>query len=320
MISWSDIEAECCGFREGLVATFRKYEGMETDERDAANRVVKVTMASFARHMGVAEGTFNDWVSREMGRATRPTPRGSFNERFQKQVKEAAAEAQAKAEAKAQKALAAALKAQEEKAAAQAWTAAQNAQKQQKQAVVAERARVEAAAKVEARKEAEKKIKEIQAKLEQEFKAREFDPSHLTPSQRSEIMVLLANDPAEAKRWFKAYEDERKRKLSAANAKAVEANRKRLEQMQDRERRAAHQKASKEFEDSALKMFSSLADLARKCQKLLQTKPVTFNHLITSGLSANDWVKMTEDVEDVAVAFRESIFEANAAEELSEIK
>jgi hypothetical protein len=313
MIKWSKIDSEVeefqSGYRSVFVSIFKKYEGMETDERDGANRVVKVTVRGFARRYGIGETTFQTWVSQEvrpdLGRITPRAP----SER-------AIAEATAKVKAEAEKAL----EAQAKRSADAAAKALEHADRQQKAAVVAERTRVEAQAKADARKEAEKKIKEIQAKLEQEFKAREFDPSHLTPSQRSEIMVLLANDPAEAKRWFKAYEDERKRKLSAANAKAVEANRKRLEQMQDRERRAAHQKASKEFEDSALKMFSSLAELARKCQKLLQTKPVTFNHLITSGLSANDWVKMTEDVEDVAVAFRESIFEANAAEELSEIK
>jgi hypothetical protein len=314
MIKWSEIESECGDYRSGFVAVFRKYEGMETDKRDNARRIVKVSIGSFSSHFGIADTTFRRWLDREMGTTSGATSPGT--NRIKQQLAEAAAKAKAEAEAKAEKAL----EAQAKRSAEAAAKALEHADRQQKAAVVAERTRVEAQAKAEARKEAEKKIKEIQAKLEQEFKAREFDPSHLTPSQRSEIMVLLANDPAEAKRWFKAYEDERKRKLSAANAKAVEANRKRLEQMQDRERRAAHQKASKEFEDSALKMFSSLADLARKCQKLLQTKPVTFNHLITSGLSANDWVKMTEDVEDVAVAFRESIFEANAAEELSEIK
>jgi hypothetical protein len=317
MIKWSKIDSEVeefqSGYRSVFVTIFKKYEGMETDERDGANRVVKVTVRGFARRYGIGETTFQTWVNQEvrpdLGRITPRTP-------SERALAEAASKAKAEAEAKAEKAL----EAQAKRSAEAAAKALEHADRQQKAAVVAERTRVEAQAKADARKEAEKKIKEIQAKLEQEFKAREFDPSHLTPSQRSEIMVLLANDPAEAKRWFKAYEDERKRKLSAANAKAVEANRKRLEQMQDRERRSAHQRASKEFEDSALKMFSSLADLAAKCQKLLQTKPVTFNHLITSGLSANDWVKMTEDVEDVAVAFRESIFEANAAEELSEIK
>jgi hypothetical protein len=62
MIKWSDIETECGDYRAGFVATFRKYEAQPTDEKDAQGRPVKVTMASFARHMGVSQRTFYDWV------------------------------------------------------------------------------------------------------------------------------------------------------------------------------------------------------------------------------------------------------------------
>lgn len=61
-IMWSQIEAECGDYRAGFVATFRKYEGLPTDEKDAQGRTVKVTVASFARHVGIAEGTFAEWV------------------------------------------------------------------------------------------------------------------------------------------------------------------------------------------------------------------------------------------------------------------
>jgi hypothetical protein len=63
MVSWSEIEAECGGYREGFVAVFRKYEGQATDEKDAKNRTVKVTASSFARHVGIPEQTFRRWVS-----------------------------------------------------------------------------------------------------------------------------------------------------------------------------------------------------------------------------------------------------------------
>jgi transposase-like protein len=62
IVKWEDIEAECEGFRDGFVRTYLKYEGRKTDEIDASNRVVKVTQASFARHFGIAQQTFNDWV------------------------------------------------------------------------------------------------------------------------------------------------------------------------------------------------------------------------------------------------------------------
>lgn len=61
MITWDQIEAECGDFRQGFVSAFRKYEGQETDERDKYRKVVKVTMASFARHMGIDEDTFARW-------------------------------------------------------------------------------------------------------------------------------------------------------------------------------------------------------------------------------------------------------------------
>jgi transposase-like protein len=74
-ISWAEIEAECGGFRDGFVATFRKYEGQDTDEKTAQGRTVKVTIASFARHMGIHEDTLNWWIRKSEGRAARPTER-----------------------------------------------------------------------------------------------------------------------------------------------------------------------------------------------------------------------------------------------------
>lgn len=65
MIAWNDIqseyESETLGYRERIVALFRKYEGQETDEK-VRGKAVKVTVASFARHMGIRQATFYDWV------------------------------------------------------------------------------------------------------------------------------------------------------------------------------------------------------------------------------------------------------------------
>jgi hypothetical protein len=79
MISWSQIEAECGNYREGFVATFRKYEGQDTDERDARGLVVKVTVASFARHVGINERTFRLWVGTVKNTAISPEQRTSMN-------------------------------------------------------------------------------------------------------------------------------------------------------------------------------------------------------------------------------------------------
>jgi hypothetical protein len=63
MITWSEIIGECGNYKAGLVAVFRKYEGLPTDERDGRG-TVKVTQESFARHMGIPIQTFRDWVKR----------------------------------------------------------------------------------------------------------------------------------------------------------------------------------------------------------------------------------------------------------------
>lgn len=65
-ITWSQIETECGNFRDGFVATFRKYQGQDTDERDPRGVIVKVTMGSFARHMGISPRTFERWVSNDV--------------------------------------------------------------------------------------------------------------------------------------------------------------------------------------------------------------------------------------------------------------
>lgn len=62
-VKWSQIEAECDGYRAGFVATFRKYEGQGTDEVDGQGRPVKVTVRSFALHNGIGETTFRRWVT-----------------------------------------------------------------------------------------------------------------------------------------------------------------------------------------------------------------------------------------------------------------
>lgn len=61
-VSWSTIEAECGDYRSGFVAIFRKYEGQATDEKDEAGRTVKVTIESFARHVGIPPSTFSRWT------------------------------------------------------------------------------------------------------------------------------------------------------------------------------------------------------------------------------------------------------------------
>jgi hypothetical protein len=77
-IKWSQIEAECGDYRSGFVATFRKYEGQPTDEKDARNLTVKVTISSFARHMNIPEPTFREWAN-NVERKVLPKDRARLN-------------------------------------------------------------------------------------------------------------------------------------------------------------------------------------------------------------------------------------------------
>lgn len=61
-ISWSQIEAECGDYRAGFVETFRKYEGRDTDEIGANGQIIRVSVSSFARHLGIAKTTFQNWI------------------------------------------------------------------------------------------------------------------------------------------------------------------------------------------------------------------------------------------------------------------
>lgn len=66
VVQWNQIVGECGDYREGFVRTFRRYEGRATDEGDGQGRVVKVTMASFARHTGIPEQTFRRWIKNDL--------------------------------------------------------------------------------------------------------------------------------------------------------------------------------------------------------------------------------------------------------------
>lgn len=74
-VSWTDIIAECGNYKEGFVATFRKYEGQLTDEKDTRGRPIPVTAPSFARHMGINESVFRKWVKSSVeGHSPAPRP------------------------------------------------------------------------------------------------------------------------------------------------------------------------------------------------------------------------------------------------------
>jgi len=310
LIKWTDIDNEVeefqSGYRSGFVAIFKKYEGMETDERTAQNKVVVVGKANFAERYGINRTTFQRWVAEEMtGDGHVLDKRPGLNEKMAKAAEEAAAKATAEAEAKAAKALAEALE----------------RQKREHNLAEAKRA-AEAAAKIRAEEQkkaaeaAAKEIAALKAKMAETAKAAEFDISTLTEAQKAQVMTLLANDPEKASEWFKAQTAERARKLAEAEKAAKEAAAKKRQQMEERESRQAAERARKDYDASALKDFIAITKAAKALQEKLRNKPVTFDHVLTSGLSAQEWVSMTELVEDVAVEVRESLFSINAEQEL----
>jgi hypothetical protein len=50
-VTWDQITAECDGYRAGIVAVFRKYEGMPTDKKDSQGRPIVVSANSFAGYV-----------------------------------------------------------------------------------------------------------------------------------------------------------------------------------------------------------------------------------------------------------------------------
>ena len=312
MIKWTDIEDEVGDYKNGFVSTFKKYEGMDTDARDGANRVVKVTISSFANQFGIPETTFRRWVQQEMGTRRESTSR---NSNIEDKVKAASDRARTEAEAAAKKALADALA---------------NAELEKRKALLAQKQEQEKAAKLEAekiRKEeqtkaaaaAAKEIAELKAKMAATAKAAEFDISTMTEAQKAQVMTLLANDPEKAAEWFKAQTAERARKLAEQEKAAREAQAKKRQQMEEREARKAAEQARKDYEGSALRKLVDLVKLAKECQEVLRSKGVDFDHILVSGRTAQEWINITEAVEDIAVEYREAIFDVNAKNELADL-
>lgn len=319
MIKWTDIDNEVeefqSGYKAGFVAIFKKYEGQDTDEVDARGARLKVSQNTFAERYGIKRTTFQNWVKEETNRPAGGPTRPGLNEKMAKAAAEAAAKATAIAEAKAAKALADALA---------------KAELDQRKALLAQKQEQERAAKAKAeaiRKEEQAKAKEAAAKEIAELKAKlsdaansaGFDVSTMTEAQKAQVMTMLANDPEKAKEWFAAQTAERSRKLADAEAKAKEDAKRKQSQMAEREARHAAQRARQDYDASVLKDFIAFANTAKQLRAKLLDKPVTFDHVLTSGRSAAEWVKMTELVEDVAVEVRESIFSVNAEQELSDL-
>lgn len=160
----------------------------------------------------------------------------------------------------------------------------------------------------------------LEKQLKEEAKKQEFDVSSLTAEQKAQVMTLLANDPKEASRWFKAQNEERARKLTEETKKAKEAAIKHRQQMDDREAREAARKASQDYDESALCYFlEEVLPLCQELGKILDRKSVTFDHILRSNYTANELVRFTEEAEDIVVQVREALFSANAEAELADL-
>lgn len=297
MISWSDIDAEVeefqSGYRSGFVAIFKKYEGVETDERDGANRAVKVSQSSFARRYGIGETTFKRWLKEE---ASGPGPDRSGSNSVTRKIQEAATKAKAEAEAKAATTLAAALARQKAESESLAREIAETAERAKQAAVEAERKRVEATAKAKAEAEAQAKLEKITEQIRAEIKAEPPTPEVLAEMAKR---ALTSSDPDIVSRMAEAYgkhrveQDARNQQDARARAAASRA------QQAERDANNAARRASQEFEDSALKLFLDAYDLLKDTNLLLSRKPITFSNVVASGLTAGE----VEDRVEEAIEF-----------------
>lgn len=307
MIKWSDIEAECTGYKHGFVDIFRKYEGMDTDERDSANRVITVNVSTFCDRFGIARTTFRRWMEKVEGMPAGPATTSNTNVVIR--IAEATAKATAEAEDKAAQALANQALAH----AAQAKAAAEKAEKD-KQAALAKAAREQAAAveaerkraKVEAEEAAKLKLQEIEARLRAEIKAEPPTPEILAEMAKQ---ALTSSDPDIVNKMAEAYgkhrvEQDAKNKADA-QARAA-ANR---AAQAERDATNAEKRASQEYEDSALKLFMDAHEKLVDCAVLLGRKPITFSNLIASGLTHGEILDTVEEAIEISKRIEASIIE-----------
>jgi hypothetical protein len=57
---------------DGIALVIRRYEGQVTDEVDSEGRPVRVTLRSFARHIGIPMATLRGWIERSIADDVRP--------------------------------------------------------------------------------------------------------------------------------------------------------------------------------------------------------------------------------------------------------
>lgn len=325
MINWTEIDAEVeefqDGYRSGFVSIFKKYEGQETDERTAQNHPVKVTAEGFARRYGIDPRTFKRWLAAETG--TTPVSdrhRGTIQDSINKAAEEAAAKAKAKAEAVAADQLAEALAAQEVKAETEAKRRALESAAAAKRVAEAYAAKELAAAKEAAKLDKLEALNRQAKQLKDAAKAEGFDLTQMTDEQKAKVMIMLGNDPEQARDFFRALNEDRTRRTEEATAKAQEEQDKRRGQMAEREAREAARKASLAYEESALHFYlNKVYPVLLKFEDMMKDKPINFDAILYSRLAPSQIVPKFDRGEDIVCAGREAIFLANAENELADI-
>lgn len=322
MIRWSDIDNEVeefqSGYRAGFISIFKKYEGMETDERTTQNKVIVVNKSNFSERYGIAYSTFNGWLQKEVaGAATSSRVRPGPDQRALAQAaEEAAAKAKAEAEARAAKELSAALERQKRE---QALAEAKRAQEQAAKIRAEEQAKAAEATRKE-REQAQKEMSELKAKLAEAAKAAKFDISTLSDADKAKVMTMLANDPDSAASYFEAQAKERERKAALVEKQRKEREHKRQQEKTDKEKVAAFERARKDYESSPLwYLVNKVMPVVDQFNSLLNQKVVNLDHLLISNKSAQEVIKLTEFADDTMEKMRESIYALNAEIELAGI-
>lgn len=320
MINWTDIDNEVeifqNGYREGFIAIFKKYEGQDTDHVTTQNKVVKVTVTSFANRYGIPETTFRRWISEESADAATSSKKpANWTER----MAEATAKAKAEAEAAAEAARIAEQQRHQEELASALERQKREAQLAEAKRLEAEKAKIRAEEQAKAKAAAEKEIAELKAKMAEAAKAAEFDLSTLTEAQKAEVMTILANDPDSASDFFEAQAKERERKNREAAEKARQQAEQRAENKARQEEQERARRRSKDYADSALNLLANkVMPSLFEFRNLSQVKPISLTDINNGEFESLDPIyNMAYALEAVAASIREQLDLLNVERELS---
>lgn len=306
MIKWSVIESECLGYREAFVETFKKYKGMITDEVDG-NGAVKVTQSSFARHTGIAEKTFNNWVQKASGRAMPARP-GPDARALSEAADTARKEEQARSDERQAKAEADALRLKQEADARLAAQQAEHARQREADRLASERAQREAAAAATAAA-----LMDTRAVAE----AIQANPEAVNQAMQNPETAAKVGQVV-----HKATMDTVKRNQEKArNSRQNSELEKKTDNNEAAQKRAAMLRQSGEaYQTSPLHDFIGIANALLSLEGPISTQKVLFSDIMHSNLTPNQISELCTKMVATIQKMHDLVLEANAQKQIDEIQ